>query len=94
MLIVAKQARITLITWIFISLLALVYPLQAWADAAPPARPPGASIGPGEAVTQVQMLWEEVLLEIEGKDTPLERWDLAANQMQAHVTATFLMRRI
>jgi len=38
------------------------------------------------------MLWEEVLLEIKGKDTPLERWDLAANQMQAHVTATFLMR--
>jgi hypothetical protein len=38
------------------------------------------------------MLWEEVLLEIEGKGTPLERWDLAANQMQAHVTASFLMR--
>lgn len=92
MIIDARKVRITLITVTLLSLVALACPRSARGDAAPPERPPGSSVGPGEAVTQVQMLWEEVLLEIEGKDTPLERMDLAANQMQAHVTATFVMR--
>ena len=64
-----------------------------WADAAPPERPPGSSVEPGEDVTQVQMVSEEVLLVIIGRDVPAgDRGDLAANLMTGHVEAVFVMR--
>jgi MYXO-CTERM domain-containing protein len=73
--------------------LVLAYAGPVWADAAPPERPPGSSVDPGEAVTQVQMVSEEVLLEIIGKPMPAgEAGYLAADHMQGHVTATFVMR--
>ena len=84
---------IYLIALIVASLLAGGDKHPAWADAAPPERPPGSSVGPGEAVTQVQMVSEEVLLEIEGQDTAKdEPQGLAAGLMTGRVEAVFLMR--
>ncbi len=88
-----RTSRAGLITLTVVLLLMLGGPKPAWADAAPPERPPGSSVGPGEAVTQVQMVSEEVLLVIEGRDTPEEELgELAADLMTGHVEAVFVMR--
>lgn len=71
--------------------LSLAQALPAHADAAPPWRPPGASIDPGDgSVTQVQMMYEEVLLSVDAQEpTSGRKWgDGGRGTVEAH----FVMR--
>ena len=76
------------------TLLAMLSPVRpVAADVAPPWYAQGATIGPGETPTYVQMVSEEVLLVIEGRTlADPDRQGLAANLMVGHVSATFVMR--
>jgi len=65
----------------------LAIPSAARADIAPPAQPPGSNPVPGYEQTQVRMVSETVILEVQG-DTP--RGSLG----QAKVSATFIMRNL
>lgn len=70
-----------------LALLLLVRSDPAKADAAPPLGPPGANPGPGGEITQVRMVAETVLIEIESK--PPE-----GVPGRAHITAEFTMRNL
>ncbi|TFH34528.1 MAG: hypothetical protein E4G99_09315 [Anaerolineales bacterium] len=73
-----------------IFLVALTLALPAYADIAPPQRPPGSNPVPGEDQTQVQMLEETVLLEVQTAPWPGESLtDLVRDW--AKVTANFIM---
>jgi hypothetical protein len=65
----------------------LAIPSMAGADIAPPAQPPGSNPVPGVEQTQVRMVSETVILEVQG-ETP--RNSLG----QARVSATFIMRNL
>src|SRR5512138_1419109 len=47
-----------------VSLLAFSSTQTVLADAAPPMPPPGTSLEPGESITNVRMLWEDVLMTV------------------------------
>jgi tetratricopeptide (TPR) repeat protein len=65
-------------------LLLFATPVVALADIAPPAKPPGANLQPGDEATQVRMLAETVLMEVKaGSGDSLG---------QANVSADFTMR--
>jgi hypothetical protein len=63
----------------------------ARADIAPPEPPPGSNVGPGQEVTQVQMMWEKVAILIYALP-PQPTIALAGDVAAARVTATFSMR--
>ncbi len=65
----------------------LVLPSAVSADIAPPAQPPGSNPVPGYEQTQVRMVSETVILEVQGK-TP------SGSLGQAKVSATFIMRNL
>src|SRR5512143_2229426 len=69
---------------IFIGAL-LAFPSDVHADIAPPAQPPGSNLQPGADTTQVRMLAETVLIDVQptAPDKSLG---------QAHVTANFTMQ--
>ncbi len=77
-------------------IMALVLVLQvqpALADAAPPQPPPGNSILPGEILTMVQMVSEEVIIEVGTEMGEItSEYDYVISGLQAKVTATFNMR--
>ena len=62
----------------------------ARADIAPPEPPPGSNLGPGVETTQVQMVWEKVVLEVLALQSA--KVELAGDIAAAKVTATFSMR--
>ena len=61
-----------------------IFPSSAAADIAPPAQPPGSNLQPGNETTQVQMLAETVLIDVQA-GAP------SKSLGQAHVTASFTM---
>src|SRR5512133_908692 len=65
----------------------LALPSTAGADIAPPAQPPGSNPVPGTEQTQVRMVSETVILEVQGI-TPKNSLG------QAKVGATFIMRNL
>jgi tetratricopeptide (TPR) repeat protein len=82
------QAGIFILGLIMVIAFILVQPVQA--DIAPPQRPPGSNPVPGDETTQVQMLEETVLLEVQTAPWPGEPLtDLVRDW--AKVTATFTM---
>jgi len=62
-------------------------PFAVRADVAPPGKPPGSNPGPDTAATQVRMMAETVLIDVQG-NTPLQSLG------QAKVTADFTMRNL
>lgn len=66
---------------------AICFPLEVRADVAPPANPPGANPAAGSEGTQVRMLAETVVLEIQPGSA-------AGSLGQAKVTADFIMRNL
>ena len=62
-------------------------PFPAKADVAPPEQPPGSSLEPGAEVTQVRMMAETVLLDVQAS-TPQKSLG------QARVSANFTMRNL
>ncbi len=71
--------------------LSLAQALPAHADAAPPRRPPGASINPGEGfVTHVQMVSQEVLLVVDAIEPTNDR--KLGDGGRGTVEASFVMR--
>ena len=82
--------RVCLFILVIISLVALVRAKPAHADIAPPARPPGSNLVPGEEGTQVQMVEELVVIEVQGSPWPGEPISNLVRDW-ARVTATFVM---
>lgn len=76
--------RIVFIIWLVVM---LAFPSAARADIAPPAQPPGSNPQPGDEATQVRMLAETVLIDIQA-GAP------AGSLGQARVTADFTMRNL
>ena len=72
---------------VLVFLMAASVPRAARADVAPPAKPPGSTLEPGEEITQVRMVTETVVLEVQA-GTP------QGNLAQAKVTADFTMRNL
>jgi len=63
------------------------FPSAALADVAPPANPPGSNLQPGTSTTQVRMMAETVLIDVNNDTTP--------NSLgSAAVTADFTMRNL
>jgi tetratricopeptide (TPR) repeat protein len=62
-------------------------PSAALADIAPPQNPPGSNLDPGSEVTQVRMLAETVLINVQKDSTP-------GSLGRAHVTADFTMQNL
>lgn len=73
----------------FVALLVvlLAFPSNVRADVAPPYYPPGSNPQPGVEVTQVRMVAETVLIEVQRDITP-------ESLGRAHVTADFTMRNL
>jgi tetratricopeptide (TPR) repeat protein len=67
-----------------ILIILFIFPSSAAADIAPPAQPPGSNVQPGSETTQVQMLAETVLIDVQA-GAP------SKSLGQAHVTASFTM---
>lgn len=65
----------------------LGFPFDAHADVAPPINPPGSNLEPGAEVTQVRMLSETVLIDVQRDTTP-------QSLGRARVTADFTMRNL
>ncbi len=87
-----RDKRTCLASAILVLLLLLSATTQlAQANAAPPWYAQGSAIDPNDVPTHVQMVHEEVLLTIEGKENNPDAW-LAAELMAGHVEATFVMR--
>ncbi len=82
--------RVCLFTLMITSLVALVQVEPAHADVSPPERPPGSNPVPGEEGTQVQMIEELVVLEVQGSPWPGEPISNLVRDW-ARVTATFVM---
>lgn len=72
---------------VLVILALLVLPSTAYADIAPPAQPPGANPGPGNEITQVRMVTETVLIDVQAS-APANSLGLA------RVTADFTMRNL
>jgi hypothetical protein len=70
---------------LFLLAVLFAFPSAAHADVAPPAQPPGSNFEPSAEATQVRMLAETVLIDIQ-PTTP------GKSLGQAHVTANFTMR--
>jgi hypothetical protein len=62
-------------------------PSSVLADIAPPQNPPGSNLDPGSEVTQVRMLAETVLVDLQKDITP-------GSLGHAHVTADFTMQNL
>lgn len=73
------------IVCLLIALFAL--PTRARADVAPPINPPGSNLQPGAESTQVRMVSEQVLIEV-NRDT------VKASLGSAHISANFVMRNL
>lgn len=67
--------------------IAVCVPVDVFADVAPPGRPPGSNPEPGAEITQVRMMAETVLIEVQ---TSAPAYSLG----QAKVTAGFAMRNL
>ncbi len=65
----------------------LGFPSAAHADVAPPARPPGSNLIPGTETTEVRMVAETVLIDVQARAPE-------KSLGQAHVTADFTMRNL
>jgi len=65
----------------------LAFPSGARADVAPPLYPPGSNPQPGAEVTQVRMMAETVVIEVQRDITP-------ESLGRAHVTADFTMQNL
>jgi hypothetical protein len=79
--------RVFRIVAVVVVMIALCVPTDALADVAPPAQPPGFNPEPGSEVTQVRMVAETVLIEV-------QPGALADSLGQAKVTADFTMRNL
>lgn len=96
-----SQSRRLRAVWLSAALMAgsLVWlstvPSAVFADAAPPAPPPGSNLGPGESVTNVRMMTETVIVAMRAMtstDLPGDRYD--SRPVFADVSAHFLMRNL
>lgn len=79
--------RIFRIAAIFVVMVAICIPADVRADVAPPAQPPGFNPEPGTETTQVRMVAETVVIEVQ----PIASTDSLG---QAKVTADFTMRNL
>lgn len=70
-----------------LTLILFAFPSTVFADVAPPINPPGSNLQPGSEVTQVRMMAETVLVEVQNDTTP-------GSLGSAHVTADFTMRNL
>jgi hypothetical protein len=68
-------------------LVLLAFPTNTRADVAPPIEPPGSNLQPGEESTQVRMMAETVIIEVQKDTTP-------QSLGRAHVTADFTMHNL
>ena len=73
--------------WAILLGILMAFPSAARADMAPPAHPPGSSLEPGAETTQVRMLAETVLIEVQASAPQ-------GSLGQAHVTADFTLRNL
>src|SRR5262245_57160666 len=73
--------------------LILALALPALGDVAPPNQAPGSSIGPA-GTTQVRMLAEQVILDIQPSKPNQDNRSLADDYALAQVNATFQMRNL
>lgn len=78
---------------IIILLFLLTFAHGARADVAPPEQPPGSNIDPGNK-TQVRMVSERVVLDVQGRPTGEQRPQLAGDAALAQVNADFQMRNL
>ena len=75
------------LSFTILMLLAFAFPSTVSADVAPPYNPPGTSLEPGSEITQVRMVAETVLIDVQN--------DTIANSLgSARVTADFTMRNL
>ena len=56
-----------------LTLILFAFPSTVFADVAPPINPPGSNLQPGSEVTQVRMMAETVLVEVQNDTT--RRWN-------------------
>jgi hypothetical protein len=77
-----KRIGFTLLIFILFA-----FPISVLADSAPPYNPPGSNVDPGSEITQVRMVAETVLVDVQADTTP--------NSLgSARVTADFTMHNI
>ena len=69
---------------LLVIIILLIFPSPAAADIAPPGQPPGSNVQPSNETTQVQMLAETVLIDVQARAP-------SKSLGQAHVTASFTM---
>ncbi len=68
-------------------LFVFAFPSPVFADVAPPYNPPGTNLEPGSEITQVRMVAETVLIDVQDDSTP-------SSLGSARVTADFTMRNL
>ena len=73
--------------WALMFVLLIGSPTSVRADVAPPGHPPGSNLEPGAEITQVRMVAETVLIDVQ-VSAP------AKSLGQAKVTADFTMRNL
>ena len=79
--------RVSRFVAVLFTLIAVCVPVDVRADIAPPANPPGFNPEPGAEMTQVRMVAETVLIDVQAS-TPMNGLG------QAKVTADFTMRNL
>jgi tetratricopeptide (TPR) repeat protein len=79
-----KRISLALLT---LTLILFAFPSTVLADVAPPINPPGSNPQPGSEITQVRMMAETVLVDIQSDTTP-------GSLGRARVTADFTMRNL
>jgi hypothetical protein len=84
------RLEVSLLPFVLMIILLAYSVIPAFADAAPPEQPPGSNLAPGEEATQVQMLAETVLIEVQTAPWPGVSLTSVVRDW-AKVTASFTM---
>jgi hypothetical protein len=61
----SKEKNMKRISLALLILILFAFPSMALADVAPPANPPGSNLQPGSETTQVRMMAETVLVDVQ-----------------------------
>jgi tetratricopeptide (TPR) repeat protein len=82
-----KETKMKRLSFTLLILILFAFPSSARADIAPPIYPPGSNLEPGSEITQVRMVAETVLIDVQDDTTP-------HSLGSARVTADFTMRNL